>query len=76
MWFIIVSILACFNIDKTKDEKGEYIEIDDEFEEFGLVRCVMQYIIRFDNFDAQKIDTKPNSNAPLQCDPLVPNSSF
>ncbi|KAJ3517668.1 hypothetical protein NLJ89_g347 [Agrocybe chaxingu] len=31
MWMVIVSILACFNIDKAKDEFGNDIEIDDQY---------------------------------------------
>ncbi|KAF9553642.1 cytochrome P450 [Agrocybe pediades] len=38
MWLMIVSILACFNIEKAKDENGNYIEIDDEYEEHGVIR--------------------------------------
>jgi len=47
MWFIIVSILACFDIAKAKDKNGEYIEIEDEFEEFGIFRCVMQSVMKY-----------------------------
>ena len=41
---MIVSVLACFNIEKAKDNNGQYIEIDDKFEEFGLIRYVPQFI--------------------------------
>ncbi|KAJ3515017.1 hypothetical protein NLJ89_g2017 [Agrocybe chaxingu] len=36
MWITIVSILACFNISKAKDEFGKDIEIDPEFEDHGV----------------------------------------
>ncbi|KAF9552595.1 cytochrome P450 [Agrocybe pediades] len=38
MWLMMVSVLACFDIEKPKDENGNYIEMDDEYEEFGLLR--------------------------------------
>jgi len=38
MWLIIVSVLACFDIEKLKDKDGNEIEINDEYEEFGLIR--------------------------------------
>jgi len=37
MWLIIASFLACFNIDKAKDEFGNEIEFDGSFNEFGVV---------------------------------------
>jgi len=40
MWLIIVSFLTCFNIGKAKDELGQEIEIDDSFNEFGVVMYV------------------------------------
>ncbi|CAA7263056.1 unnamed protein product [Cyclocybe aegerita] len=36
MWITIVSILACFNISKAKDEFGKEIEINPEFEDHGV----------------------------------------
>ncbi|KAF9562107.1 cytochrome P450 [Agrocybe pediades] len=38
LWLMMASVLACFNIDNAKDENGDCIEIDDTFEEIGLVR--------------------------------------
>ncbi|KAF4621051.1 hypothetical protein D9613_001199 [Agrocybe pediades] len=38
LWLMMASVLACFNIDNAKDENGNCIEIDDTFEEMGLVR--------------------------------------
>ncbi|KAF9553641.1 cytochrome P450 [Agrocybe pediades] len=50
MWLMMVSVLACFNIGKAKDENGNYIEIDDEYEEFGLIRhkahCECSFTVR------------------------------
>jgi hypothetical protein len=40
MWLIIVSFLACFNIGKATDEFGNEIELDEEFNEFGLLMYV------------------------------------
>ena len=37
---MMVSVLACFNIGKARDQNGEEIEIDDEYEEFGLLQHV------------------------------------
>ncbi|KAJ3503006.1 hypothetical protein NLJ89_g8629 [Agrocybe chaxingu] len=37
MWISIVSILACFNIGKAKDEHGNEIEVDEEYVEHGLI---------------------------------------
>jgi len=34
----MASVLACFNMTKAKDEHGNEIEIDDTFEDFGVVR--------------------------------------
>jgi hypothetical protein len=45
MWLIIVSFLACFNIGKAKDELGNEIEIDDSFNEFGVVMYVQMPVI-------------------------------
>ncbi|KAJ3511033.1 hypothetical protein NLJ89_g4329 [Agrocybe chaxingu] len=36
LWITIVSILACFNIEKAKDEYGNDIEVNDEYIDFGL----------------------------------------
>jgi hypothetical protein len=40
MWLTIVSILACFNIGKAKDEFGNEIEFDDSFDKSGIVLYV------------------------------------
>ena len=40
MWLIIVSFLTCFNIGKAKDELDNEIELDDSFDQFGLVMCI------------------------------------
>ncbi|PPQ68463.1 hypothetical protein CVT24_005560 [Panaeolus cyanescens] len=37
LWLMMVTTLACFYLRKQKDEKGNEIEIDDEFDEHGLV---------------------------------------
>ncbi|KAF4616553.1 hypothetical protein D9613_008553 [Agrocybe pediades] len=38
LWLIMASVLSCFIIEKKKDEKGEDIEIADDFEEAGVFR--------------------------------------
>ncbi|PPQ72828.1 hypothetical protein CVT26_003337 [Gymnopilus dilepis] len=38
MWMIVASILACFNIVKSKDGLGNEIDISDEYEDFGPMR--------------------------------------
>ncbi|KAF4620900.1 hypothetical protein D9613_001211 [Agrocybe pediades] len=38
MWLIMASVLACFNIGKAKDAQGKEIEVDDSFEDDGLLR--------------------------------------
>jgi len=48
MWLIIVSFLACFNIGKATDKFGNEIDIDDSFNEFGLVMCVQISIMNTD----------------------------
>jgi hypothetical protein len=40
MWLIIVSLLACFDINKAKDEFGNEIEIDHTYMVEGLVTYV------------------------------------
>ena len=40
MWLIIASFIASFNIGKAKDESGNEIELDDSFNEFGVVMYV------------------------------------
>ncbi|KDR84601.1 hypothetical protein GALMADRAFT_56030 [Galerina marginata CBS 339.88] len=37
MWLIMASVLACFDISKAKDEFGNEIEVNGEYEDFGLV---------------------------------------
>ncbi|KAF8890287.1 cytochrome P450 [Gymnopilus junonius] len=37
LWLTIASVLACFNIEKAKDEFGNDIDINDDFDEFGLL---------------------------------------
>jgi len=34
----MVCVLACFNIDHAKDDNGNIIEINDEFEDIGIIR--------------------------------------
>ena len=34
----MVSVIACFDIIKATDAEGNTIEINDDYEEFGLVR--------------------------------------
>lgn len=38
---MMVSILAAFNITKSIDNDGKVIEINDDFENDGLLLCVM-----------------------------------
>ncbi|PPQ72833.1 hypothetical protein CVT26_003342 [Gymnopilus dilepis] len=38
MWMIIASILACFDIKKSKDEHGKDIDISDEYDDSGFAR--------------------------------------
>ncbi|CAA7263055.1 unnamed protein product [Cyclocybe aegerita] len=38
MWITIVSVLACYNIGKAKDEHGNEIEINDEYVDSGLIQ--------------------------------------
>jgi len=38
MWLIIASVLACFDIGYAKDENGNEVEINDDYEEFGVFR--------------------------------------
>jgi hypothetical protein len=40
LWLVIASFLACFDIGKAKDEFGNKIELDDSFNEFGIVMYV------------------------------------
>lgn len=40
MWLIIVSLLACFDINKAKDEFGNEIEIDHTYMVEGMVTYV------------------------------------
>ncbi|KDR82203.1 hypothetical protein GALMADRAFT_135566 [Galerina marginata CBS 339.88] len=40
MWLIIASVLASFNISKAKDESGNDIEINDEYEDLSLIQHV------------------------------------
>ena len=49
MWLIIVSFLACFNCGKAKDEFGNEIEVDDSFNEFGVVMYVQNWIPNTDS---------------------------
>ena len=41
MWLVIVSLLACFNMDKAKDEAGNEIEPDGTYLDRGIIRCVI-----------------------------------
>jgi len=34
------SFLAAFDIGKARDDSGKEIEINDEYEDFGFLRCV------------------------------------
>ncbi|PPR06704.1 hypothetical protein CVT26_001370 [Gymnopilus dilepis] len=37
LWITIASVLACFNIEKCKDELGNEVEINDDFDHLGQV---------------------------------------
>jgi len=37
LWLVIASFLACFNLDKAKDEFNNEIEIDETIIELGVV---------------------------------------
>ncbi|KAF5322608.1 hypothetical protein D9619_001341 [Psilocybe cf. subviscida] len=43
VWFTMVSILACFSIDKAKNEIGEYIDISDDYDHFGTISFKSPY---------------------------------
>lgn len=43
MWILIASVLASFNINKSKDKDGNDIEINPNFFDLGLTRCVITY---------------------------------
>jgi len=43
MWLVIVSFLACFNIDKARDESGNEIEIDGTYYDLGVIRYVFNF---------------------------------
>ncbi|PPQ91910.1 hypothetical protein CVT25_001186 [Psilocybe cyanescens] len=44
MWLIIASVIACFDITKSKDEHGNDIEIDDGFEDCGVIKWVAAFM--------------------------------
>ncbi|PPQ81713.1 hypothetical protein CVT25_013443 [Psilocybe cyanescens] len=44
MWPMITSVIACFDITKSKDEHGNYIEIDDGFEDYDVVKWVAAFM--------------------------------
>ncbi|KDR69746.1 hypothetical protein GALMADRAFT_160252 [Galerina marginata CBS 339.88] len=60
MWIIITSVLACFNISKSKDKAGKEIEIKDDYDDFGLVTGNMPTL---------------SHKAPFECS-FVPRSSM
>ncbi|KAF8889559.1 cytochrome P450 [Gymnopilus junonius] len=37
-WIVMASVLACFNIEKAKDEFGNEIGIKDDYDDFGILR--------------------------------------
>ncbi|KAA1473740.1 cytochrome P450 [Dentipellis sp. KUC8613] len=45
LWMTIVSILAVFNLDPAKDEKGENIVVKAEYTD-GMIRCVLKNMLR------------------------------
>ncbi|KAJ3513179.1 hypothetical protein NLJ89_g3095 [Agrocybe chaxingu] len=47
MWITIVSVLACFMIERAKDELGNEIEVNDECEYLALVRHKKPFKCRF-----------------------------
>jgi len=47
MWLIIVSLLACFDINKAKDELGNEIEIDHTYMVEGMVTYVNEKTLVF-----------------------------
>ena len=46
MWLVIVSILACFDINKAKDEAGNEIEPDGTYLDQGVIRYVVTLNLR------------------------------
>ena len=63
---IVASILACFNIVKSKDGLGNDIGISNEYEDFGPMRSAFSAVLP----DVELIiylltDTKLNFDAPL-----------
>ncbi|KAF4621053.1 hypothetical protein D9613_001191 [Agrocybe pediades] len=38
LWLMMVSVLACFEIERSKDSHGNYVDMNDEYEDFGIVR--------------------------------------
>lgn len=40
MWLMIASVLTCFSIKRARDKDGNEIEINHDYLEFGLMRCV------------------------------------
>jgi len=72
---MMVSVLACFNIEKARDQNGEEIEIDDEYEEFGLFRYVeISPKMPLSN-PRKSIVTRRSTNARSKYDPPKPDSS-
>ncbi|KDR82257.1 hypothetical protein GALMADRAFT_60262, partial [Galerina marginata CBS 339.88] len=44
MWLMMASVLASFDIVKSKDEHGNDIEIDHSYEDFGLLKWVPFFV--------------------------------
>lgn len=70
-------MLACFNVEKSKDEFGNEIEINNDYDDFGVLRYViLEGLVLLINQLHSGPATSQNSGVPLYLGLLRPATLF
>jgi len=67
---MIANVLACFDLGKARDEAGNEIEINDDYNDLGLITYVKRFCLNPSTLTTPAI---PSHKKPFKCS-IIPRS--